>query len=189
MVDDTAMRVDATPAASLRDNGQYEEPESRTPIPLDYRFEQVEGEWRISIAPTGILIDQVSFAQVFREYTLYFFDPTHRYLVPDVRWYAGRDSAQTSIVQALLAGPAEWLAPGVVSAFPEGVELDPAAVPVAGGVASVSLAGAAFDDLADRAAHGGAAGREPHRRAEHRLGRPHAERRRPRRARRSRTRP
>jgi hypothetical protein len=147
VVDDTAMRVDATPAASLRDNGQYEEPESRTPIPLDYRFEQVEGEWRISIAPTGILIDQVSFAQVFREYTLYFFDPTHRYLVPDVRWYAGRDSAQTSIVQALLAGPAEWLAPGVVSAFPEGVELDPAAVPVAGGVASVSLAGAAFDDL------------------------------------------
>jgi hypothetical protein len=147
VVDDTAMRVDATPAASLRDNGQYEEPESRTPIPLDYRFEQVEGEWRISIAPTGILIDQVSFAQVFREYTLYFFDPTHRYLVPDVRWYAGRDSAQTSIVQALLAGPAEWLAPGVVSAFPEGVELDPAAVPVAGGVARVSLAGAAFDDL------------------------------------------
>jgi len=147
VVDDTAIRVDATPAASLRDNGQYEEPESRTPIPLDYRFEQVDGEWRISLAPTGILIDQVSFAQVFREYTLYFFDPTHRYLVPDVRWYAGRDSAQTSIVQALLAGPAEWLAPGVVSAFPEGVRLDPASVPVAGREASVNLSGAAFDDL------------------------------------------
>ena len=90
----------------------------------------------------------MSFTQVFRDYTLYFFDPSHRYLVPDVRWYAGRDSAQTSIVQAMLAGPAEWLAPGVVSAFPEGVQLEPAAVPVSGGVASVSLAGAAFDDLA-----------------------------------------
>jgi len=148
VVDDTTIRIDATPAASLRDNGQYEEPESRTPIPLDYRFEQVEGQWRISSAPTGILIDQVSFTQVFRDYTLYFFDPSHRYLVPDVRWYAGRDSAQTSIVQAMLAGPAEWLSPGVVSAFPEGMQLEPAAVPVTGGIANVSLAGAAFDDLA-----------------------------------------
>ncbi|MFD4422747.1 hypothetical protein ACFWN7_14770 [Agromyces sp. NPDC058484] len=147
VVDEATIRVDATPAASLGDNGQYEEPDSRTPIPLDYRFEQVDGEWRISSAPAGLLIDQVSFAQVFREYTLYFFDPTFRYLVPDVRWYAGRDSAQTSIVRSLLAGPAEWLAPGVVSAFPEGMQLEPAAVPVVGGVAGVSLTGAAFDNL------------------------------------------
>lgn len=146
-VDESTIRMDATPAATLRENGQYEEPDSRTPIPLEYELEQVEGQWRISSAPTGILIDEVSFAQVFRPYTLYFFDPTFRYLVPDVRWYAGRESAQTSIVRALLAGAAEWLAPGVVSAFPEGAQLDPASVPVTGGVASVSLTGAAFDDL------------------------------------------
>jgi hypothetical protein len=142
------MRVDATPAASLGSNGQYEEPDSGTPIALDYEFEQVEGEWRISIAPPGILIDRASFAQVFRKYTVYFFDPTYRYLVPDVRWYALRESAQTSIVQAILAGAVDWLAPGVVSAFPEGVQLEPAAVPVSGSVANVSLTGAAFDDLA-----------------------------------------
>lgn len=146
VVDDTTMRIDATPAASLLENGQYEEPDVRTPIPLEYKFAQVEGEWRISSAPTGILIDQVGFTQVFSDYTLYFLDPTSEYLVPDVRWFSGPESAQTSIVQAILAGPAEWLAPGVVSAFPEGVELDPAAVPVSGGVASVSLVGAAFDD-------------------------------------------
>jgi len=146
-VDDTTMRVDATPAAALLENGQYEEPDVRTPIPLPYRFEQVDGEWRISSAPTGILIDQIGFTQVFREYPLYFLDPTFAYFVPDVRWFSGPESAQTSIVQAILAGPAEWLAPGVVSAFPEGVELDPAAVPVSGGVASVSLVGAAFEDL------------------------------------------
>jgi hypothetical protein len=147
-VDAGSMRVEATPAALLLQNGQYEEPASRTPIPFDYRFEQVEGEWRISSAPQGILIDQVGFTQVFRDYTLYFLDPAGRYLVPDVRWYAGRDSAQTTIVQGLLTGAADWLAPGVVSAFPDGVQLEPAAVPVDGGVASVSLAGAAFDDLA-----------------------------------------
>ena len=147
-VGDTTMQVNVTPAASLGGNGQYEEPDSRTPIPLDYQFEQVDGEWRISSAPSGIVIDQASFAQVFREYTVYFFDPTYRYLVPDVRWYAVRESAQTSIVQAMIAGAADWLAPGVVSAFPEGVQLEPAAVPVTGSSASVSLTGAAFDDVA-----------------------------------------
>lgn len=146
VIDDFSIRVEATPAASLRENGQYEESESRAPIPLDYGFEQVDGEWRISSAPDGVLLDQVGFSLVFRAYTLWFLDPTGRFLVPDVRWYAGRDAVQTTMVQALLAGPAEWLAPGVVSAFPEGTELDPVAVPVSGGVAGVSLAGAAFDD-------------------------------------------
>ncbi|WP_173921935.1 GerMN domain-containing protein [Agromyces sp. Marseille-P2726] len=146
-VDDTLMRVSATPAAALGPNGQYEEPDSSTPIPLEYRFEQVDGEWRISSAPPGILIDQVGFTQVFDDYTVYFFDPAFRYLVPDVRWYAVREAAQTSIVQAMIAGAADWLAPGVVSAFPEGVTLEPAAVPVSGGVADVSLTGAAFDSL------------------------------------------
>ena len=146
-VDETMLRLEATPAGSLLDNGQYEEPESRAPIPFEYRFEQVDGEWRISAAPPGIVIDEVSFTGVFRSYTLYFFDPTYRYLVPDVRWFAGRESAQTSVVQALIAGPAEWLAPGVVSAFPEGVQLSPSAVTVSGETASVSLAGAGLGDL------------------------------------------
>lgn len=146
IVDDTTMRVDAAPAASLRENGQYEEPDSRSAIPLRYEFEQVDGEWRISMAPTGILIDEAFFRQVFQKYTVYFLDPTDRYFVPDVRWYAVRDSAQTSIVQAMIAGAAEWLAPGVATAFPEGVQLEPAAVPVTDGVARVSLTGAAFDD-------------------------------------------
>lgn len=146
-VDETTLRLDATPAASLRENGQYEEPESRAPIPFEYRFEQVDGEWRISGGPQGIIIDEVSFTGVFRPYTLYFFDPTYRYLVPDVRWFAGRESAQTSIVQSLIAGAAEWLQPGVVSAFPEGVQLAPSAVTVSADVASVSLAGAGLGDL------------------------------------------
>ncbi|WP_084003506.1 GerMN domain-containing protein [Agromyces aureus] len=147
-VSDAQIRLTATPAASLRDNGQYEVATSAAPLPLEYDFEQIDGQWRIAGAPAGIVIDQANFTQVFREYTLYFFDPAYRFLVPDSRWFAGRDSAQTSVVQALLAGPAAWLAPGVTSAFPEGTELSPAAVPVSGRVAEVSLTGAAFDDTA-----------------------------------------
>ncbi|MDQ0895453.1 LpqB family beta-propeller domain-containing protein [Agromyces ramosus] len=146
-VDDTTWQVEATPVASLTAAGQYDVQDSSAPIALTYGFEQVEGEWRISLAPPGLLIDETTFSQVFRQHSLYFFDPEYEYLVPDLRWFAGRDSVQTSIVNALIAGPVDWLEPGVVSAFPEGVQLDPASVPVAGREASVNLAGAAFDDL------------------------------------------
>ena len=146
-VGETQLQVDAVPAANLAANGQYLEPDSVAAIPLEYSFEQVDGEWRISSAPPGILLDESTFDLVWREYTLYFFDPQYRYLVPDVRWFASRESAQTSIVRALLDGPAEWLAPGVVSAFPEDVQLVSATVPVSGGVAEVSLSGPAFDSL------------------------------------------
>ncbi|RXZ67201.1 GerMN domain-containing protein [Agromyces albus] len=146
-IDESSMIVEVTPVASLTAGGQYAVTESRAAIPLPYRLEQVDGQWRISEAPPGVVIDEANFASVFRKHALYYFDPEYRYLVPDVRWFAGRDSVQTSIVKALLTGPAEWLAPGVVSAFPDGVRLDPDAVPVDGTVASVDLSGAAFDDL------------------------------------------
>ncbi|MGW9629831.1 GerMN domain-containing protein [Agromyces sp. NPDC055520] len=139
--------VDATPTAQLSSTGQYDIAESSTPIELRYEFEQVKGQWRISLAPPGLLTDETTFTQVFRKYPLYFFSPDFDYLVPDVRWFAGRDSAQTSIVRALLVGPSEWLAPGVESAFPEGTRLDSGSVPVSGRVASVDLSGVTDDDL------------------------------------------
>ncbi|GAA1776827.1 GerMN domain-containing protein [Agromyces lapidis] len=144
---ETQLSVGATPAAALTSNGQYELPASAAEVTLPYRLERVDGEWRIAEAPKGILIDELTFGDVFRPYELAFFDPTFQYLVPDLRWFAGRDSAQTSIVRALLAGPAEWLAPGVETAFPEGVSLETSSVPIANGIASVELSGASFDDV------------------------------------------
>ncbi|MFF2390784.1 GerMN domain-containing protein [Agromyces sp. NPDC058104] len=144
---ETRVSVGATPAAALTATGEYDLPASTAEVTLPYRLERVEGEWRIAEAPDGILIDELTFGDVFRPYELAFFDPDFRYLVPDLRWFAGRDTAQTSIVRALLAGPAEWLAPGVESAFPEGVTLETGAVPVANGTASVELSGVSFDDV------------------------------------------
>ncbi|MFB9309309.1 hypothetical protein BJY17_001230 [Agromyces hippuratus] len=146
---ETEIDVDATPAAQLSATGQYDISESSTPIELKYTLEQNdEGQWRISSAPPGLLIDETTFAQVFRGYPLYFFSPDYDYLVPDLRWFAGRDSAQTSIVRALLVGPSEWLAVGVRTAFPEGTRLDSGSVPVEGQVASVDLSGTTDDDVA-----------------------------------------
>ncbi|MGR0320206.1 LpqB family beta-propeller domain-containing protein [Agromyces sp. ZXT2-3] len=145
---DDLIRMRVVPQASLSGNGQYIAAGSTEPVQLEYRFEQDEdGQWRISLAPPGVLIDETSFGLVYRDYSLAFFDPQFRYIVPDVRWFAGRDSIQTSIVRALLDGPVEWLAPGVASAFPEDVELAQSTVPVTGGTATIDLAGAAFDNL------------------------------------------
>lgn len=140
-VSETKMRVDVVPTASLGANGEYQLAGSPTPIPLDYDFEQVDGQWRIAHAPPGILIESSNFTRVFRSHTLVFLDPTEQYAVPDVRWFAGREVVQTKVVRALLEGPAEWLRPGVVSAFPEEARLEADAVPVTGGVATVELAG------------------------------------------------
>lgn len=148
-ISETTMRVDVVPTASLGANGEYQLAAASTPIPLDYQFEQVDGQWRISSAPTGILIESSNFTRVFRSHTLVFLDPTARFAVPDVRWFAGREAVQTKIVRALLEGPAEWLEAGVVTAFPEGATLEADAVPVSGGVATVELAGVSAEGTRD----------------------------------------
>lgn len=145
---ETEIVVDATPAAQLTATGQYDISEP-APVELKYMLEQNdEGQWRISSAPPGLLIDETTFAQVFRSYPLYFYSPDFDYLVPDLRWFAGRDSVQTSIVRALLVGASEWLAPGVRTAFPEGTRLESGSVPIEGQVASVDLSGTTDDDVA-----------------------------------------
>lgn len=133
-----ALVLTTTPSAQIIGFGQYE-PTAATPVSLPYTFVKTGGEWRISAAPDGLVVDAQDFGRVFTPYTLYFFDPSYRYSVPDVRWFAGRDSAQTSIVRAQLAGPADWLAPGVATAFPAGAKLEPDAVPISNGVAEVAI--------------------------------------------------
>ncbi|WP_350347283.1 GerMN domain-containing protein [Agromyces sp. G08B096] len=141
-----AIRLEVVPTASLGPNGRYAIAPSTAQIPLDYSFEQVEGEWRISGAPDGILIDSSNFTRAFRAHALTFLDPTERWAVPDVRWFAGRDTVQTKIVRALLAGPAEWLDPGVTTAFPDGARLEADAVPVTNTTAGVDLVDAPAED-------------------------------------------
>ena len=97
-------------------------------------------EGGISGAPQGIVIDQTSFGIVFGAYPLQFLSPDGRSFVPDVRWFARRETTQTAIVRALVAGPSDWLAPGVVSAVPTNAKLDADSVPIVNGSASVSLA-------------------------------------------------
>jgi len=143
---ETQVQVATTPVAALTDVGQYEQPESTAEAKLPYRLVTVDGEWRIAEAPQGLLVDELTFGEVYRSYELYFYSLDYRYLVPDLRWFARTDAVQTNVVRALLGGPGDWLAAGVATAFPEGTALEQSSVPIANGTASVDLSGAQFDD-------------------------------------------
>ncbi|WP_269937263.1 LpqB family beta-propeller domain-containing protein [Arthrobacter sp. HY1533] len=103
-------------------------------------LEQVDGQWRISKTPNGLILSEATFQTLFSPFPLYFFDPTFTYGVPDVRWLAGRSSrTPTAIVKAMLEGPAPYLKGAVVSAFPNGIALERDSVPVNNGLAKVGL--------------------------------------------------
>ncbi|KQX06442.1 MULTISPECIES: LpqB family beta-propeller domain-containing protein [unclassified Leifsonia] len=136
---DLTMSVSVMPQAAVDQHGDYTEDVPSAPIALPYEFKQVRGEWRISKAPQGTLIDRTTFPQVFNSYPLYFWDPSYVDMVPDLRWFPRRLSTPTQIVRELLAGPSEWLVGAVVSAFPEGATLTADTVTVLARDAQVPL--------------------------------------------------
>ncbi len=90
-----------------------------------------DGQWRISEAPDGVVIDESRFSRVYDDYALQYFDQTWERLVPDVRWFPRRATIATTIAQSLIGGaPSPWLDPAVQSAFPPGVQLARDAVPI-----------------------------------------------------------
>ena len=132
--------------AQVGSQGNYSEINPAVPTTFDYTFQQVDGQWRISSAPDGVVIDRFTFDQVYQSHPLYFFDSTNTMLVPDVRFFPAGASASTRITKALLAGPSQWLqANGAVqTSFPEGTALVADTVPVTRGVAKVDLNAAAL---------------------------------------------
>ncbi len=106
-------------------------------IPLS----QVDGEWRIAEPPPGLLLSESQFDREYAPYNVYFPSPATGVVVPDqVMLPVGGGNQSTLLVQALLRGPTEWLAPAVATAFPEGTELVTASVPVReDGVAVVNM--------------------------------------------------
>ncbi|MFH8250779.1 LpqB family beta-propeller domain-containing protein [Microbacterium sp. B2969] len=135
--------VTTTPVATIDEIGAYS-PSVEGPTTLPFQLaKQSDGEWRISKAPDGLLLDTSQFSNVFHRYALMYFDPTWQFLVPDVRWFPATN-APTYIADALVNGPpAPWLAASVATAFPEDVSASPS-VPVDSGVAQVELSTAAI---------------------------------------------
>lgn len=134
---DAVYNVQLTMDARVNTDGIMARPDE--PTSQTFEVEEVEGEWRISSAPDGKILDSGAFNSAYDEFTLYFYDPQERFAVPDVRWLINLSGQSTELADLLLRGPAPWLAPGVVSAFSEGDSLGTPAVPVSDGTATVDL--------------------------------------------------
>lgn len=136
----TLWRVDVTPVANVDSVGSYHPVASTAPVGLNYQLVREDGEWRISVAPNGVVIDDPTFRAVYAQQNLYFYSPGYTYLVPDARWFPARvASAATRVASSVLAGPAPWLNGAVVTSFPKGTQLAVPSVTTEGGVARVDL--------------------------------------------------
>jgi hypothetical protein len=135
------VRVTVPVVATIDDDGRYSPAPPGTRREVTYGLVRVDGEWRIDEVPDGILISTTDFRVTFQNYPVYFADSGRRFLVPDIHWFPGINSAAvpTALVRALLAGPAPWLAPAVTTGVPVGTQMAVKAVVVSGDVATVDL--------------------------------------------------
>ena len=117
---EVGMRV--TAVASLDATGLYtvEEQAVRS---LAFEVEKTDGQWRISSAPDGIVVQSGNFANVFLPQTLIFSAPEDR-LVPDVRWFPDVvQPVRRTLEELIEGGPAPWLEGSVTTAF-DGIDLE-----------------------------------------------------------------
>ncbi|UGY91741.1 LpqB family beta-propeller domain-containing protein [Streptomyces gobiensis] len=100
-----------------------------------FRLIRVDGEWRISQLPDGLVLGESDFQRIYRSVNTYYFAnlgpeasavPGGRnVLVADPVYLRRRIDPVTETVKALLNGPTDWLKPVASSAFPSGVRLAP----------------------------------------------------------------
>jgi hypothetical protein len=134
------MTFSASQAATVSANGTYRISDAGATLLTNYELLDVDGEWRISGLPSGLVLSQPDVERTFRPLSIYFFNPSFTQLVPDPRLIPLYGPAQaTTLTRYLLAGPSEWLQPAVRTGFPDGVRLNLESVPVVNGVAQVDL--------------------------------------------------
>jgi hypothetical protein len=78
-----------------------------------FTLQQIDGQWRITNPPAGLLLLEPDFERLYDERNAYFVDPTGQRLVPDPRYLITGQAQPTALVERLLDGPSANLADGV----------------------------------------------------------------------------
>jgi hypothetical protein len=127
-------------SGTIGPTGEYAVATPGTPLSASYGVALVDGQWRISSAPDGLVLGPSDIDRGYRSFDLYFFTPDFQMLVPAPVTVQLSDSGlATALVRQLVAGATPWIAPAVRTAFPEGTRLALDSVPVVDGVADVDL--------------------------------------------------
>ena len=151
-VDAGRVRLTLTVAATLESSRDYTRAEEGTEREYELELQPVNGEWRITNPPAGLVIRDADFDAEFRSYSLFYFDSSFSALVPDPVYLPARGRVATLLAQELLEGPSTWLAPATATAFPEGTRLAVDAVTVTNGEADVRLSENALEGTEEQRA-------------------------------------
>jgi hypothetical protein len=132
--------------ARLQGNGKYSVPSGRssaTSVPPFQLVKGADGQWRISYAPSELLLTSNSFANDYQLSNLYFFDPLGRFLVPDPVYVPQRGDLMDGLVNDLIVPPDDWLSGGATkTVFPPKTKVND--VVLDGVTAVVDLTGTAI---------------------------------------------
>ena len=132
--------VVAPQVGSIDRAGSYTVAEPGAVLEQEFKLVRESGNWRISTPPLGLLLSRGDVDRGYRTYSAFFLDPQFRTLVPDPITVPSTGSgAATTLIRRLVAGPTEWLAPAVRTAFPNGATLTVDSVPIDNGIAEVNL--------------------------------------------------
>ena len=138
----TGSAVDAVGrmAGTIGSTGEYNVAAPGTKLTTSYAVAKVDGQWRISAPPDGLVLATTDIERGYRPYNLYFFTRDFSTLVPDpITVPLTGSGLPTLLVRTLVAGATPWIAPALRTALPEGTKLSVDSVPVIDGVAQIDL--------------------------------------------------
>jgi len=136
---DGTVAAQVTEVARIDAEGTYRRTAGSPDLTRTYRMEREDGEWRIAGLDDGLVLSQLDVDQTFRQVSLYFLSPSRNSLVPDTVMVPELPGLTTKVVSRLLRGPTADLRGAVLTAFPQGTQLEVQSVPVRDGLATVSL--------------------------------------------------
>lgn len=141
------LQVQVEVAGSIDAQGIRADSAAATTESISVEMAQVDGQWRISEIPGGIMVSEIDAAQLLEAHSLYFYSSSYTHWVPDVRWFVNRQGIAANILAAMLEGPAPYLQGAVTSAFPDGATLGLESVPIVSGTATVDLSPDILQDV------------------------------------------
>ena len=134
----TEVTFAATQVAAISDRAQYIPFRPDTALTQTFGLVQVDGQWRIADPPEGLLLSRAAVERSYREFQTYFVAEPGGILAPNpVLFQSSQSDVTEALVRSLLAGPGAWLAPAVITGFPEGTQLS--SVSTADGIVRVDL--------------------------------------------------
>ncbi|MGH3365917.1 MAG: LpqB family beta-propeller domain-containing protein [Nocardioidaceae bacterium] len=136
----SGVRIETHLLARLSARGAWSTPPpTEETLAREFRLRKERGQWRVDDPASGLLIPEYDFDRYYRPYSLYFFDPALRRLVPDQVYLPQGDQTATLLLRGLQSGPTDWLRGAVDSFIPVTQDTD-TSVPITDeGVAEVQL--------------------------------------------------